>query len=84
MYATIRLLYYKDDVLYAIAIEYPQDSLVLELPRPDDGTVITMLGCSKVLPWSYGDGKLVIDTTPLKYNDLQSTAAWVFKICQGK
>lgn len=74
----------KDDVLYAIAIEYPQDSLVLELPRPDDGTVITMLGCSKVLPWSYEDGKLVIDTTPLKYNDLQSTAAWVFKICQGK
>ncbi len=74
----------KDDVLYAIAIEYPQDSLVLEIPKPTDGTVVAMLGCDKVLPWSYEDGKLIIDTTPLKYNDLQSTAAWVFKISRDR
>lgn len=66
--------------LYAIAIEYPQDSLVLAIDKPSRNAEITMLGCDKILPWRYEDGKVIIDTTPLKYNDLQSTAAWVFKI----
>ena len=72
----------KDDVLYAIAIDYPQDELVLEMPQPAENTVVTMLGCEKVLPWRYEDGKMIIDTTPLKYNDLKSDAAWTFKISQ--
>ena len=72
----------KDDVLYAIAIEYPQDELVLEIPQPKDNAVVTMLGCEKVLPWRYEDGKMIIDTMPIKYNDLKSDAAWTFKIKQ--
>ena len=70
----------KGDDLYAIAIDYPQDELVLEIPQPKENTVVTMLGCEKVLPWKYEDGKMIIDTTPLKYNDLKSDAAWTFKI----
>ncbi|MBR5602619.1 MAG: hypothetical protein IKW51_00190, partial [Bacteroidales bacterium] len=72
----------KDDVLYAIAIDYPQDELVLEIPHPKENTVVTMLGCEKILPWRYENGKMIIDTTPLKYNDLKSDAAWTFKISQ--
>ena len=70
----------KGNDLYAIAIEYPQDNLVLAIDKPSRNAEITMLGCDKILPWRYKDGKVIIDTTPLKYNDLQSTAAWVFKI----
>ena len=70
----------KGDDLYAIAIEFPQDELVLEIPQPSERAVVRMLGCEKILPWKYEDGKMIIDTTPLKYNDLKSDAAWVFKI----
>ena len=52
----------------------------VEIPQPEENTVVTMLGCEKVLPWKYEDGKMIIDTTPLKYNDLKSDAAWTFKI----
>ena len=70
----------KGDDLYAIAIEFPQDELVLEIPQPKDDTVVKMLGSEKILPWKYEDGKMIIDTTPLKYNDLKSDAAWTFVI----
>ena len=68
------------DALYAIALEYPEDQLVLNIEKPEKDTKITLLGCPKTLPWKYEDGKLIIDTRGLKYSDLKSTAAWVFKM----
>lgn len=70
----------KGSVMYAIAIEYPQDELVLNIPKPADNVKVTLLGCDKILPWKYEEGKMIIDTAPLKFNDLKSTAAWCFKI----
>lgn len=70
----------KGDVLYAIALDYPQDVLELNIPKPDHKLKVTMLGCDKVLPYKYKKGKLTIDTTPLQYKDIKSTAAWVFKV----
>ena len=69
-----------DDALYAIALDYPEDQLILNLDRPDDNMKVTLLGCQKTLPWEYRDGQLIIDTSGLKYSDLKSTAAWVFKM----
>ena len=68
------------DALYAIALEYPEDQLVLEIDQPADNMKVTLLGCTKTLPWEYKDGQLTIDTSGLKYSDLKSTAAWVFKM----
>ena len=68
------------DALYAIALEFPEDQLVLNIDKPAENMQVTMLGCNKVLPWKYKDGKLLIDTRSLKYSDLKSTAAWVFKL----
>jgi hypothetical protein len=68
------------DALYAIALDYPEDQLVLNIEKPEKDTKVTLLGCSKTLPWSYEDGQLIIDTRSLKYSDLKSTAAWVFKM----
>ena len=68
------------DALYAIALEYPEDQLVLEIDQPADNMKVTLLGCPKPMPWKYRDGQLIIDTSGLKYSDLKSTAAWVFKM----
>ena len=68
------------DALYAIALDYPEDQLVLNVDKPADDMKVTLLGCPKVLPWKYQDGKLYIDTSGLKHNDIRSTAAWVFKM----
>ncbi len=70
----------KGDVLYAIALEYPQDQLVLNIEEPDHKLTITLLGCDKVLPYKYKNGQLTIDTRSLQYADLKSDAAWVFKM----
>ena len=68
------------DTLYAIALEYPENNLFLDLERPSDSMKVTLLGCDKTLPWKYRDGLLIIDTSGLKHSDLKSTAAWVFKM----
>jgi hypothetical protein len=68
------------DALYAIALEYPEDQLVLGIDLPADNMKVTLLGCPKTLLWKYKDGQLFIDTSELKYSDLHSTAAWVFKM----
>jgi hypothetical protein len=68
------------DALYAIALDYPEDQLVLNIDQPADNMKVKLLGCPKDLPWKYKDGQLFIDTGGLKYSDLRSTAAWVFKM----
>jgi alpha-L-fucosidase len=68
------------DALYAIALNYPEDQLVLNIEKPEKDTKISLLGCPKTLPWKYENGQLIIDTSGLKYSDLKSTAAWVFKM----
>jgi len=70
----------KGDVVYAIALIYPQDFLSFSFPKPDHKLNITLLGCDRVLPYKYKDGILTIDTRSLKYSDIQSTAAWAFRL----
>ena len=72
-----------DDTLYSIALYYPEEQLILNIDQPDDNLKVTLLGCDKILPWKYKDGQLIIDTSGLKYSDLKSTAAWVFKMTMG-
>lgn len=67
------------NALYAIALECPEDQIVLNIEQPSDDTKVRLLGSAKILPWIYRDGQLVIDTSGLKYSDL-NTAAWVFKL----
>ena len=73
----------KDDTLYAIALDYPENQLVLNLDEPSANMKVTLLGSGKTLPWSYEEGRLVIETGSLRYSDLRSTSAWVFKLSQS-
>ncbi len=73
----------KNGTLYAIALDYPEEQLVLQLDEPSKDMKVTLLGSGKVLPWHYEEGRLVIETGSLRYGDLRSTAAWVFKLSQS-
>ena len=66
--------------LYAIALEFPDNQLVLEIPQPVNNAKITLLGSEVELPWSYNNGKLTIDTGHLKFSQIKSKGAWVFAI----
>jgi hypothetical protein len=68
------------DALYAIALDYPENQLVLNIDQPADNMKVTLLGSGKTLPWTYKNGQLIIDTSGLRYSDLKSTTAWVFKM----
>lgn len=70
----------QSNALYAITLEYPDDQLVLNIPSPAKNTKVILLGCDKQLRWKYKNHQMIIDTKSLKYSDLHSTAAWVFKI----
>lgn len=73
----------KPGKLYAIALEYPDDQLVLNIPKPEKGANIILLGSSeKPLQWKYKNGKLIIDTSTIKYSEIKSKGAWVFSIEQ--
>ena len=71
------------DILYAIALDYPEEQLVLNLDEPSPTMTVTLLGSGKTLPWHYEEGRLVIETGSLRYSDLRSTAAWVFKLSRS-
>ena len=66
--------------LYAISFEWPNDQVVLEISKPSNNSTIMLLGTDKKLPWKYTDGKLIVNTTSIKYSELPSTVAWTFKI----
>lgn len=69
--------------VYAIALKYPDDMLVLSnVEKPSDKMKVTMLGCDKELEWEWNsqNNTLNINTSKLKYSDLPSNAAWVFKM----
>ena len=72
------------NALYAIALDYPEDQLVLNIEPPFENMTVSLLGSPKQFSWSYQDGQIVIDTRGLKYSDLQSDAAWVFKLSPSK
>ena len=54
-----------------------------EVFEPSADMKVTLLGTAKTLPWHYEEGRLVIETGSLRYGDLRSTAAWVFKLSQS-
>ena len=66
--------------LYAIALEWPGDFLVLHIPEPSKDTEVTLLGRKGPLPWKYENGKMKIDLRGVKFNEMPSCYAWTFRI----
>ncbi len=66
--------------LYAISFEWPDDQFVLPLSEPAPGTKISLLGRQGALDWTWENGQLIIDTSPVKYNEMPGHEAWTFRI----
>jgi len=70
----------KDGDLYAITFEWPDGELILPVPRPSDGTRISLLGRDGDLPWRYEDGLLRVDLSQVAYRDVPGEWAWTVKL----
>lgn len=66
--------------LYAILLEYPDETCELNIPQPSSNATVSMLGREGNLPWKYENGKMIIDMTPIKFSELPSNIAWTLKI----
>ena len=66
--------------LYAIALEWPDSELILNIPKPTKVTKIELLGRKGALKWYYKNDKLHIDISEVNYNEMPINYAWTFKI----
>jgi len=70
----------KGSTVYAIFFNWPEDgSLVLYHPKATENTVVTLLGYSKQLKWSYEDDKLTVILPPL-VPKLVLHYTWILKL----
>ena len=70
----------KDENIYATAFFWPENELILKVPNPGSKARISLLGLDRELNWKYENGKLKINTSTIKFNELPSYDAWTFKI----
>lgn len=66
--------------LYAIALEWNDEKLVLNIAEPAAGTKINMLGRKGDLPWKYVNHQLIVDVSGIKVSEIPCRSAWVFRI----
>jgi alpha-L-fucosidase len=66
--------------LYVTCFEWPEQELALPIPAPVPGTAISLLGRPGNLPWKHENGMLLIDTSPVRYNEMPGHEAWTFRI----
>lgn len=72
----------KGNNIYAILLELQDDQCVLNIDKPADNAIITLLGREGNLPWKYENGQLIIDMTPIKFTEIPGRSAWTLKIAQ--
>ena len=66
--------------VYAITMEWPDDQLDLTVDKPKSGTNVTLLGYDGELDWRYKDGKMLVNTSDIKFSQVPGKNAWVFRI----
>lgn len=72
----------KGNDIYAILLEWQDDKCILNIDKPADNAVVTMLGREGNLPWIYDNGQMIIDLTSIKYSEIPCRSAWTLKISQ--
>ena len=69
--------------VYAIALKWPGEELVLSSVKPRPGSTIKMLGCDEALNWRYDPAGSVAVTLPARLQEPAQRPcqdAWAFKI----
>ena len=70
----------KNDVLYAICLDWPGDTLLLRAPRSTDRTSVRMLGVDLPIEWKEGEAGISITVPPLSVDEVPCEHAYVFKL----
>jgi hypothetical protein len=68
--------------IYAILLEWQDDTCILTIDKPSDNAKISLLGREGYLPWKYENGQLIIDLTSIKFTEIPCRSAWTLKIDQ--
>ena len=71
---------YKQGAVYAICLAWPGHELTLNVPKPADGAVVTMLGLDAPLQWHYSNDRLRVEVPPLSIAEIPCHHAYVFRI----
>jgi alpha-L-fucosidase/transposase-like protein len=64
--------------LYLISFEWPENQLEINLDK--NVSQVRLLGLDRNIPFTQNNGKLIIDTKSIGYNDMPSHEAWTFEI----
>ncbi len=70
----------KGHAVYAICLGWPGRELVLTVPKPTTGTVVTMLGRDEPLRWRLVSGNMHIEVPPLSVDEVPCRHAYVFRL----
>ncbi len=66
--------------LYAIALEWPGDELILPISTNGNQFDIQLLGTNISIPYQKKEDQLIIDLSEISYTDMPNHTAWVFKL----
>jgi alpha-L-fucosidase len=70
----------KDDVVYAICLEWPGETLSLSVPQADGEVSAKMLGVDAEVACEMRDGALVLEVPPLNVEQVPCQHAYVFAL----
>lgn len=70
----------RDGDLFAVTYEWPARELAMSIPRPPDGTRISLLGHDGTLPWRYAADTLYVDVSGITYQDMPCEWAWAVRL----
>ncbi|HPO10921.1 MAG TPA: alpha-L-fucosidase [bacterium] len=70
----------KGDTVYAICLEWPGKSLVLETPKFDRNATVSLLGYPGKLSWTNENGKMKIDVPSLSVEEVPCLHAYTFRL----
>ncbi len=66
--------------LYAIALEWKDEELVLNIDRPATGVKVNLLGREGDLPWKYENNQMIVEVSGIRVSEIPCRSAWVFRI----
>ncbi|MBE0537515.1 MAG: alpha-L-fucosidase [Phycisphaerae bacterium] len=70
----------KGNTIYAVSLGWPGDEMKLDVPKPAAGAQVVLVGRDGKLPWTYKQGRMCVDTSGVKINELPCRHAYAFRI----
>lgn len=70
----------KDKNLYVITFNFPDENIILNIPKASKNAEVFFMDNNKKLKWGYKNSQMKITTEDIKFSEIKSKGAWVFVI----